>query len=173
MDDFEIRNTRKDDGARLWRLVRSIAALDTNSCYAYLLWCTYFSQSTLVAERQQEGVEEAVLAGFVTAFTPPEKPDTVFVWQIAVDASEQGAGIGLTLLKELVQRRISADPSIRALEATISPTNTASRRLFERLAEHFSADYSYSTLFPPSLFPEGAHEEEELIRIEPLQIHRD
>ena len=74
--------------------MRDIAAatetLDVNSTYAYLLMATDFAETSIVVV----GVDGAV-CGFITGYRPPRRPDTLFVWQVAVAPDAQGRGLAL------------------------------------------------------------------------------
>ncbi|MGD2116620.1 MAG: GNAT family N-acetyltransferase, partial [Acidobacteriota bacterium] len=76
-----IRAATPEDGGAIWRLVKDSRVLDVNSSYAYLLWCKHFGHTSVVAELDGEP------AGFVTGFRPPEHPEVIFVWQVAVAAA--------------------------------------------------------------------------------------
>ncbi|MCZ7582910.1 MAG: diaminobutyrate acetyltransferase [Deltaproteobacteria bacterium] len=119
-----VRPARVDDAAAVWRLVRETGVLDVNSPYAYLMAFRHFAGTCLVAERGTSP------DGFVLAFCPPARPDTVFVWQIGVAKNAQGRGVGGKLLDTLTDR--FAKQSGRYLEATVTPSNEASQKLFSR-----------------------------------------
>ncbi|MCC5697616.1 GNAT family N-acetyltransferase, partial [Klebsiella pneumoniae] len=74
------------DGPELYRITRDSQVLDLNSAYAYLLWCRDFAQTSAVART------DGKVVGFVTGYIRPDRPDTIVVWQIAVDASQRGGG---------------------------------------------------------------------------------
>ena len=150
------RNARTTDGPTLCELARA-NGLDENSPYAYLLWSEYFSDTTVVAT---DDADEAI--GFVTAFARPDEPGTVFVWQIGVDGDHRRRGIAGALLDELVER-CGADH----LEATVTPSNTASETLFRRFADRHDAPITTEELFAEALFPPG-HEAEIRFRIGPF-----
>jgi L-2,4-diaminobutyric acid acetyltransferase len=109
---------------------------------------------------------DGAVAGFVVGYRPPASPDVVFVWQVAVDAARRGAGIASRLLDELVAR--TADDGVRYLEATVTPSNAPSTRLFTALAQRRDTDLHISPLFDASDFPGEGHEDEHLFRIGPL-----
>jgi L-2,4-diaminobutyric acid acetyltransferase len=148
------------DGAAIHRLVERCKPLDLNSRYAYLLLCEHFAATCVLARVDRR------IAGFVSAYVPPERNDTVFVWQVAVDAPMRGAGIAAAMLHALLAR--SALRACRHLETTVSPSNTASRRLFHGLARERSAQAHESLLFAESAFGGEEHEREMLIRIGPF-----
>ncbi len=146
----------------MWQLARDSASLDLNSPYCYLLLCSHFADTSLVAEQHGE------IVGFVVAYRPPTRPDSIFVWQIAVAASHRGAGLARRLLETLVEQPAVRD--VRQLEATVTPSNEASRRLFLGFARRFSAPCREEEAFSAELFPSAAtaHEPEILLCIGPL-----
>lgn len=158
---IQLRRPTAQDGARVWELVRDSGALDLNSTYLYLLLCSTFSDTTLVAEGEDG------LLGFVAAFIPPRQPDTVFVWQVGVSDAARGQGLGRRLLDELVTAPACAN--VRAMEATVSPSNKASDALFRSFARARSAAVEVSPgYFDAAAFGDAQHEPEDLYRIAPL-----
>lgn len=158
---IQIRAPLAEDGSLIWKLVADSGNLDVNSAYCYMLLCEYFRDTCLVAE------EDGTIVGFVSAFLRPDRRDTLFVWQIAVAGAHRGRGIARTLLHKLVNGK--ACRSVRTVEATVSPSNTASRRLFASLAETLACAHTVTKGFPSSFFPqEHSHEEEPLIRVGPI-----
>lgn len=149
------RLARLEDGPALWSLART-NGLDENSPYAYLLWTEYFRDTTVVAT---DGDDAPV--GFVTAFRRPDEPSAVFVWQIGVDASHRRRGIAGRLLDELFERTGGI-----ALEATVTPSNSASETLFRRFGDRHGLSVAVEPLFGEELFPPG-HEPELRLRISP------
>lgn len=105
-------------------------------------------------------------AGFVVGYRPPGRPDTVFVWQVAVAPEHRGRGMAVDLLDTLLDR--TADSGVRYLEATVTPSNEPSRRLFSGVAARRRAEIAIAPLFGTDHFPEPGHEEEHLFRIGPL-----
>ena len=144
------------DGVRLWEIARNSEVLDLNSSYAYLLWCRDFARSSVVADVDGRAV------GFVTGFVRAESPDTLFVWQVAVDSSQRGKGIAGRMLDDLLDRL--APEGVTQLETTISPDNEASIALFTALARRRGVSISKQGLFSPKDFPDG-HEAEDLYTI--------
>ncbi|WP_424184029.1 diaminobutyrate acetyltransferase [Actinokineospora sp. G85] len=155
-----IERPSTQDGSDLWRVARDSRTLDLNSSYAYLLWCRDFAETSLVAK-----VDGAVV-GFVIGFIRPTQPETVVVWQIAVDADQRGQGLAAKLLDRLVAEL--APRGVRHLETTISPDNTASIALFTAFARRQAAAIDRTELFDAAHFPD-AHEAEDLYRIGPLE----
>lgn len=157
-----LRKPSVEDGASIWKLVKESGVLDVNSSYSYLMLCKFFPDTCAIAE------EDGKAVGFVTGFRPPTEPDALFVWQIAVDASQRGRGLASTLIKELLDRESARD--IKYVTATISPSNIPSRALFKRLAADFNTNIVESAEegILEDVFPEGGHEAEHLFRVGPL-----
>lgn len=158
-DRIRFRGAAPEDGQALHALVERGGVLELNTAYSYVLMCDHFASTTVVAEHDGEVV------GFVTAYRPPSHPDTVFVWQIGVDPRMRGRGVARNILHALVKR--PACRGVRYLEATVTPTNMASRRLFQSFARHQSASYEWSDGYPGEAFGDG-HEPEDLVRIGPF-----
>ncbi|WP_128436644.1 diaminobutyrate acetyltransferase [Streptomyces cyaneus] len=160
--DLQIDRPAVADGAALWRIARDSKALDLNSSYSYLLWCRDFADTSAVA-RDERG--EPV--GFVTGYVRPDRPQTLLVWQVAVDDTHRGRGIAAALLDGLVARA-GREYGVTSVETTITPGNTASERLFGAFAERHGAALEREVLFDAGLFPDGPHDPEVLYRIGPL-----
>ncbi|MEU4341968.1 diaminobutyrate acetyltransferase [Nocardia sp. NPDC023852] len=153
-----LRTPRLGDGAQMWRIAKESAVLDANSSYAYLLWCRDFAGTSVVAELNGR------IVGYVIGFVRPQAPDTVFVWQVAVERSQRGRGTGADLLHTLLNS-VSAK-GVSVLETTISPDNTASIAMFRSVARVREAAISKCPLFDAAVFPDS-HAPEELYRIAP------
>ncbi|WP_250445678.1 diaminobutyrate acetyltransferase [Actinotalea sp. C106] len=147
------------DGASMWRIARDSGSLDLNSSYAYLLFCRDFSRTCRLATVDGES------AGFVLGYRRPDRPDCLFVWQVAVDANHRGAGISSRLLDDLVTSEL--EPPIRTVETTITDDNAASQALFAAFARRWGAELSTSTFITAEHFPDG-HDGEPLYEIGPL-----
>lgn len=152
------------DGSRLRRIARESGVLDVDSPYSYLLWCRDFADTSAVARDAGGRV-----AGFVTGYLRPEAPETLLVWQVAVDAPYRGLGIAGVLLDHL-SARVAAAHTLRAVETTISSGNLAAERLFSAYARRHGASVRQAVLFPPAAFPPPGHEAEALHRIAPLSF---
>jgi L-2,4-diaminobutyric acid acetyltransferase len=178
-----IREPRESDAADVWRLVQDCKQLDSNSPYAYLLMCTDFSQTGLVVrkcngardgERAESG-REGELVAFVLGYRRPTHPETLFVWQIGVAEAQRGKGMASRLLELLFDRCVDRGPgsaSVEFLEATVTPSNMASRLLFTHFARDRSAHVHERVAFASSSFPkqgESPHEDEVRLRIGPLK----
>ncbi len=159
--DFIIRNPVVEDGSAVWQLVCQSGALEPNTCYAYLLLCSHFAATCLVAERGAE------ICGFVGAYRPPSQPRTVFVWQIGVRREARGEGLGKRLLHGLVALPSCRD--VTHLEATVAPSNVPSQRLFRGFARDLGARCEVGRGFDRTHFGPLGHESEDLYRIGPLR----
>jgi L-2,4-diaminobutyric acid acetyltransferase len=154
------RRPTRLDAARVHALVRASPPLDVNSAYAYLLVCTHFSETSVVAEQNDR------LLGFVSAYLEPANPGVVFIWQVAVAPRARGLGVGRRLLREVLARPSCAHA--RFLETTITPSNDASWRLFRALAREYDARCEPVATFSGAEVGGDDHEDEQLLRIGPL-----
>lgn len=153
------------DGAAVWELAHAAGGLDANTSYAYLLWCRDFADTSVVALDASDA-----LVGFVTGYRRPTDPEALFVWQVATDPSARGSGLAGRMLEHLLDRLVPV--GVRYLEATVTPSNEASARLFARVARRRGAPLVH----PPAedigaeWFPVGgeAHEAERALRIGPV-----
>jgi len=150
------------DGPAIYALVERCKPLDLNSRYCYLILCEHFSSTCVVAEREGECL------AFMTAYLSTERPDTLFVWQIAVDAELRGQGVAKRLLAEVLAR--PALKKVRFVEATVNPSNDASRGIYHALARPYATEVHESLLFATDLLGDGDHEQENLIRVGPVDL---
>lgn len=161
--DIRFREPTAEDGAAMFDIVREGGVLDENSSYAYLMMADRFADTCVVAEHEGEAV------GFVLAFRPPRDPDVVFVWQIGVHSKMRGQGLARRILLYLVER--DACVGVRYMETNITPSNTASQRLFRSFARHVGhARVEQREGYDAGIFPDG-HESEDLYRIGPFNTY--
>ncbi|QPJ61022.1 MAG: diaminobutyrate acetyltransferase [Candidatus Nitronauta litoralis] len=144
----------------MFELARTAGNLDVNSCYHYILLSYKFTDTCAVA------VQGGELAGFATGFRDPNHPEVLFIWQVAVSNKFRNGGIAKAMLKHILQRNFN--PSIRFLEATITPSNKGSQALFQSLANELNCSVNKESLISASLFPENGHEPESLFCLGPL-----
>jgi len=154
------RQPNAGDGPAMYALVERCKPLDVNSRYCYLILCEHFSSTCVLAEIDGEVV------GMLTAYVLPERRNTLFVWQVAVDERMRGQGLARKLFAHLLRRRNLKN--INTIEATVNPSNDASRALFHALARECGCGVVESPLFDASLFGEEGHEAENLIRVGPI-----
>ena len=146
------------------RLVAETEVLDLNSTYAYLLLATDFADTSVVAERDGE------LCGLITGYHPPSRPEVLFVWQVAVAESARGSGLAGALLDTLT-RRVREDRHGHpvTVEATVAPSNSASRALFGAFARRHGVPISEHPRFLAAhLDVDQSHEDEPILRIGPI-----
>lgn len=157
--EIEIGRPAVRDGPQLWRIARDSGTLDLNSAYTYMLWCRDFASCSVVA---RSGTD---VTAFITGYLRPDAPDTFVVWQVAVDGAHRGRGLALRMLDHLADRL--SPRGARFLEATVTPDNEPSRRLFAAFARGRDAELDTHELFAAELFPEE-HAPEFLLRIGPF-----
>lgn len=150
------------DAAPIHRLVTRSAPLDRNSLYCYLLVCDHFRNTSIVAEHQ------AAVVGFISAYIPPEKPGTLFVWQVAVDRNMRNRALASKMLQELLDRVV---PAPLMVETTVTPSNRASLAFFRTFADRRNVPFSMEPCYGAALFGAEEHEEELLVRIGPFGSH--
>ena len=158
---IEVRYPQAGDGAAVHRLIARCPPLDPNSTYCNLLQCTHFAATCVLAERGQQVV------GFISAYRLPQRPQTLFVWQVAVDPSARHRGLGLRMLSTLLGG--SGCNGVTELETTITPDNAASWRLFRALARALNTKLIERPMFDRERHFGGQHASEMLAHIGPFQ----
>ncbi|SHG91279.1 diaminobutyrate acetyltransferase [Pollutimonas bauzanensis] len=156
-----MRAPGKTDAAGIHRLVADCPPLDLNSVYTYLLLSEHFAGTCVLA-----GSGDA-LEGFVSGYVLAQRPDVLFVWQVAVHERARGKGLGLRMLRHLLRRPGLA--AVQYVETTVSPGNLASRGMFAGLARGLAAGMREEPFFEPGLFGQASHDDEPLLRIGPFQ----
>lgn len=160
MTPITLRRPNDTDGYALNELVARCQPLDTNSVYCNLLQCTDFADTSIAAEHDGQ------LVGFISGYRPPNRNDTLFVWQVAVDSSMRGQGLALKMLMGLIQR--TAEAGVRFLETTISPGNTASEALFAKAFRELGIEPETRVVFSRANHFNGQHDDEVLYRAGPF-----
>lgn len=158
----EIRMPTVADGTSLWRLAAGTGVLDVNTPYAYILWMRDFAETSVIAE------VDGKPAGFISGYRRPSDPETLFIWQVAVDSRFRGRRLASRMLGTLVD---SVAP--RRLETTITSDNAASIALFTGLARDKGAEITTEALFTEADFPSAdesgeVHAAEDLYTVAPL-----
>lgn len=149
-----------DDGPAINALIARCPPLDTNSLYCNLLQASHFADCCILAEQAGRTV------GWISGYRLPDDPQTLFVWQVAVDARARGRGLAGSMLEALLSRPSLAD--IRQVQTTITPSNKASWGLFRRLAASVGTGIRDRALFDGATHFGGGHESEHLVTIGPL-----
>lgn len=155
-----LREPTSTDGIRVHELVEQSPPLDTNSIYCNLLQCSHFAGTSIVAELDGE------LVGFISGYQPPNKPETLFIWQLVVSSRARGQGLAKKMVEGLLNR-----PSLshtRYIETTIGPDNEASWGVFRSLAKKWGAATDERVLFESQAHFRGKHDDEILFTIGPI-----
>lgn len=103
----------------------------------------------------------------LVAYFLPERPNTLFVWQVGVDERMRGRGVATKLLLDVLAR-IHCH-KVRYLQTTITGDNQASWALFESLAKSLKANTRHKSLFDRDRHFDGEHDTEILLTVGPLQ----
>ena len=159
---LQLRKPESTDGLALQSLVRDCQYLDENSLYCYLLVCTQFRNTSVIAEWN------GIVQGFVSAFVSPDRPQVLFVWQVAVRDTARKQGLAHRMILEILQRKPCEQ--VLLLETTVTRDNTASRRLFESIQAHFDCAMEESSHFDKRRHFGDLHETEYLLRIGPMKF---
>lgn len=157
---FIFHTPSKSDGLAVSRLVNACPPLDNNSVYCNLLQCHHFADTSVVAKKEGD------LVGFVSGYMVPGKPNTLFIWQVAVDAKARGSGLASQMIQEIIDR--SDDTDVTWLETTITADNKASLALFEKLARERGGMVKRTVMFDKQQHFSNEHDTEYLMRIGPL-----
>jgi len=157
-----IRNPRSTDAISVHNLIRASAFVDDNSPYLYLLVCSHFAKTSAIAERNGETV------GVISGYIPPEQPDTLFVWQVAVDPMMRRQGLARTMLKSMLLGE--ACKNVQFIDTTVTADNSASRRLFTSFANKLECPLNESVMFDRKEHFLNLHDSEHLLRIGPFSI---
>lgn len=154
-NDAVLRHPVLEDGTAVFNLVDACKPLDLNSHYLYLLQCSHFAPTCVVATLH--GEVEAWVSGYIL----PKQPDTFFVWQVAV--GEKARGLGLS--KRLINWILAQQTGIQKIHTSITPDNAASWGLFKSLARDWGSDLSSRDWFDEQSHFGGRHNTEILVEI--------
>lgn len=146
----------------VFRLIQRCPPLDTNSSYCNLLQCVHFSSTSVAAVQGDE------LVGFISGYQLPERSDTLFIWQVAVDEIARGLGLASRMLLHILSR--PQTEHIRYLETTITEDNIASWSLFRGLADRLGTDLQSSEWLDKQDHFDGQHQSESLVRLGPINL---
>lgn len=158
--DTIYRHPVLSDAPALWNLARMSGTLDLNSRYFYLIFCRHFYETSVVAQ------DASGIVGFACAYRVPASDESLFIWQIAVHPDRRKAGIATAILRFLTE--VGRRSNIRYFQASITPSNEASRNLFARWADGMGCPCEESVLFPRECFGDDKHAEEVLFQIGPV-----
>ncbi|MBI1260767.1 MAG: diaminobutyrate acetyltransferase [Rhizobiales bacterium] len=155
-----LREPRPEDGPAVTALIAACPPLDQNSAYCNLLQCSHFAETCIVAER------DGKIVGWISAYQPPNAPDEIFIWQVAVDQSARGLGLGKKMLNGLLARPAFKDAQV--LTTTVTADNEASMAMFTSFARSHKAVLERHAHFERDAHFAGAHDTEFLVSIGPL-----
>lgn len=148
------------DGMDVHRLIESSPPLDTNSSYCNLLQCSHFASTSVAA------VADGALVGFISGYLIPDRPDTLFIWQVAVAEQARGQRLAAKMLDHILSRTYCKN--IRYIETSITEDNQASLAVFKSLANTLDADISVTPWMDKALHFSDLHDSEPLVRVGPF-----
>ena len=159
--ELTLRPPKLEDGSAVWDLIRSCGPLDDNSMYCNFLQCDHFADTCVVAEL------DGKIVGWVSGYLVPNEPETLFVWQVAVDEDARGLGLGKAMLRHLVDRQSCA--GVTQIKTTITRDNRASWALFSSLADERDALLGHEAHLKANEHFDGKHPTEYLVTIAELR----
>ena len=162
LNDVVIRPPCVTDGASVNALIARCPPLDRNSLYCNLLQCTHFSATSALAE------QEGKVIGFASGYRLPDEPETLFIWQVAVDRIARGRALGKHLIFDILSRPVCTGVSM--LKTTVTQSNSASQAMFDKTAAVLDVPHRRTLLFDRDRHLGGSHSSEFLISIGPFQI---
>ncbi|GAA3921700.1 diaminobutyrate acetyltransferase [Litoribacillus peritrichatus] len=160
VDKVILKEPQAGLGSLVHRLISRCPPLDANSMYCNLLQTHHFSKTSVAALYQSQ------LVGFVSGYVIPERPDTLFIWQVAVDDQARGKGLARKMIAEILQR--PGCHHVNYLETSITASNVGSWSLFQSLANKLEAELDKSVLFDRDRHLDDLHDTEYLVRIGPF-----
>ncbi len=158
--ELVIRRPDGEDGYPVYRLIRNCPPLDINSCYANLLQCSHFSGTSAVAYLDGE------IAGFVSGYLVPGKPDVLFIWQVAVSPDARGKGLAVKMIMDILKRDCCGH--VTFLHTTITKDNQPSRSLFKKISTNLNTSIQERPFFTKETHFSGQKETEFLFEIGPF-----
>ena len=159
-----LRTPISEDGIAVFDLIARCPPLDPNSMYCNLLQCSHFADTSVAALNAED------LVGFISGYIIPKSPQTLFIWQLAVDERMRGQGLAAKMLHFLLHQSSSRDVSF--VETTITEDNQASWAVFEKLAKSLKAELNHFTYFDRKTHFHNRHASEILVKIGPFKNHK-
>jgi L-2,4-diaminobutyric acid acetyltransferase len=156
--NVHLRKPTVEDGSDVWELISACKPLDENSMYFNLIQCDHFADTCILAER------EGQIVGWISGHIPPEKPDALFVWQVAVSPEARGLGLAGRMLRALFDRPELAD--VTRIETTITRDNKPSWALFRAFAKKRGGTLTHAPHFERGAHFDGNHATEHLVNID-------
>lgn len=169
IDESKFRPPEIEDGPALYQLARAAGTLDVNSEYAYLLPGLHHAETSVLAT--QGGAHAGFVSGYIipsTSFWNNDRAGSrLFIWQVGVHPDFRGQGLARAMLLSLLER--PANHHISHIETTITPSNTASQKLFESVARSLGCPMKPVSTLGSHLFIHS-HEAETVFRIGPFKL---
>lgn len=157
---FLLKKPDKNDSKEIFQLIKSVGTLDLNSQYLYLLQTTHFQNTCSVAIYNEK------IVGFVSGYIIPDDKETLFIWQVAVSNEVRGQNLAMKIILNIFNKNNTSN-NIKYILSTVSPSNKASQRVFEKIANKLNTKIENKTLFSIDDFFD-AHEEEIQYLIGPI-----
>lgn len=157
---FLLRKPDKNDSKEIFQLIKSVGTLDLNSQYLYLLQTTHFQNTCSVAIYNEK------IVGFVSGYIIPDDKETLFIWQVAVSNEVRGQNLAMKIILDIFNKNNTSN-NIKYILSTVSPSNKASQRVFEKIANKLNTKIENKTLFSIDDFFD-VHEEEIQYLIGPI-----
>lgn len=148
------------DGMDVHRLIENCPPLDTNSSYCNLLQCSHFSGTSVAANSNGN------LVGFISGYIIPDRPNTIFIWQVAVAEKARGQKLASKMLKHILSREHCKNVSY--IETSITEDNQASLNVFKGLARLLNTETQCLPWMDKKLHFSGQHDSEPLVRVGPF-----
>ncbi|GAB5452189.1 MAG: hypothetical protein Hals2KO_25170 [Halioglobus sp.] len=105
-----------------------------------------------------------------TGYLIPGRPDTLFIWQVAVHECARGQALGKRMLQHILARPQCR--SVTHIETTVTESNQASWAMFKAFARDNHATLQRSMQFERDWHLNGEQDSEHLARIGPLPAGR-
>lgn len=160
LTSLTLRAPTLTDGMDVYRLIENSPPLDTNSSYCNLLQCSHFSSTSVAADADGD------LVGFISGYILPDRPNTLFIWQVAVAEQARGQRLASKMLAHILSREHCKNVSY--IETSITVDNQASLNVFKGLAKTLGADIQTSPWMDKELHFSGLHDSEPLVRVGPF-----
>lgn len=139
------------------KLIKDTQVLDVNSEYLYYLQTTHFKDFCCVAIDEKKNK----VIGFVSGYLIPNEK-TLFIWQVAINSDYRGLGLAQRLILKIAKRK--SCKNINFIKTTVSPSNSSSIRVFEKVAIELKTKIKKSKFLKKKDFT-NAHEDEPMYTI--------
>lgn len=159
LDDITIREPKIDDTGDVYDLIGRCAPLDQNSIYCNMLQVYHFKQTSTVAEGP-----DGKVWGFVSGYSVPERPRTLFVWQVAVSQKARGMGLGKEMIYDIFRR----NNDLFYIQATVNRENGPSWGMFKKISKDLDSEINLKLLLTKEEHFADEQDDEILIEIGPI-----